>query len=273
MFMNTLQSTQKKTHCGLMQVELTGVTGVGKTTLIPIIKTLLAERGILAEESDTAILKFYHLNFIKFPAIRSVLIHFFVFVPYLVHLKQSKGLELLKFCINALKLNISEWAMFLYMLRNCYVQLGINQWLQQMKNYPHQKNLPWDVILVDQGSLQIAHTLFVHPNYSPKSEDIINFRRLVPQPDIAIWIVSDLEKSIQCTLKRGHKRVKSDRASAQAFVESAYQTFETLFSSYEVSAKFLKVDYDSDRSQNSSIDRQVALTIARFLKNHLKPTH
>jgi hypothetical protein len=85
------------------------------------------------------------------------------------------------------------------------------------------------VVLVDEGSLQAAHNLFVHLSVGVNPGDVARFAGLVPLPDIAIYVKEDEHVLIERTMARGHKRIPGrSKAQVEVFVKRALQTFEVL---------------------------------------------
>lgn len=263
-----------------IRVELTGVTGVGKTTIVPALKAELSQRGLLAEEVDDALLKFYGLDWVKNRKLRSLFINILAFFPGISYILTPKGRQLWELVRRNVRADRPSLVMEVYMLRNCLMKIGVNALLDHLASrpnanvnpdriaYPQNNRFPWTFILVDEGMLHLAHTLFVCANLPPHPEEIQQFSQIVPQPDIAIWVTSDPDKSIQCTLDRGHKRVPPGLDAARRFVEFAYQTLWMLLTSESLSSKILEVDY------SGSLTTQAARKIADFLQsNHLKTRH
>jgi hypothetical protein len=252
-----------------IRVELTGVTGVGKTTIVPALKAELARRGLLAEEVDDALLKFYGLDGVKNRKLRSLLINTIAFLPGLSYISTPTGRQLWELVRRNVRIDRPGLGMEVYMLRNCWMKIGVNVLLDRLANRPNAKadsdRFPWHFILVDEGTLHLAHTIFVRADSPPDAVEIQQFSQLVPQPAIAIWVKSDLEKSIQCTLDRGHKRVPPGLDAAKAFVEFAYETFRILLTSEARSCQLLEVDYSGISAE------QAAAKMADFLQGfHFK---
>ena len=92
------------------------------------------------------------------------------------------------------------------------------------------------VVLADEGTLQIAHYLFVHVAVEPNLTDLDNFIRLVAMPDIAVYIRQPESILISRTKSRGHKRIPEDEAIlVNRFIQHGLAVFEKLieFSSLE----------------------------------------
>jgi deoxyadenosine/deoxycytidine kinase len=144
------------------------------------------------------------------------------------------------------------------LLRNFAKRIGIYALLQDLKK--KQKNhINCDFILWDEGILQSAHNLFVHANTVPNIQEIEYFKSLVPQPEIVVWIKASPEKSIQCTLTRGHKRVKKNIDLVKKFIDHACLVFDNLLSGPTIHTH-LVIDNSHRHSlgkDNQSLEQQI----------------
>jgi hypothetical protein len=99
------------------------------------------------------------------------------------------------------------------------------------------------IVLVDEGTLHTAHYLFVHVSVEPNSGDLSSFARLVPLPDVAVYIEHDEAVLIERTLARGHKRIpKGSYAHVECFIKRAADTFDKLVQDPAIESKLLVVD-------------------------------
>ncbi|NIN34297.1 MAG: hypothetical protein GTO60_04010 [Gammaproteobacteria bacterium] len=99
------------------------------------------------------------------------------------------------------------------------------------------------VILVDEGVLQVAHNLFVHRSVDVKTEHLSTFARLVPLPDVVVYLRQPESLLIDRTMRRGHKRIP-DRSyrNVAPFIERAVATFDKLVQHPAVESKLLVVE-------------------------------
>jgi hypothetical protein len=101
--------------------------------------------------------------------------------------------------------------------------------------------------LVDEGSLQAAHNLFVHLAAGVNPGDVARFAGMVPLPDIAIYVQEHQRVLIERTMARGHKRIPSrSRRHVEVFIKRALQTFEVLARQPELVDRLVLVSPEGD---------------------------
>ena len=126
------------------------------------------------------------------------------------------------------------------MLRNVLKKIGIYEIIQFRRTSQQ-------VILVDEGVLQAAHNLFVHAYAEVKTEHLSTFARLVPLPDVVVYLKQPEGLLIDRTLKRGHKRIPNrSYGTVVRFVKQAVATFDKLVQHPVVENKLLIIDGDRD---------------------------
>src|SRR5437763_532379 len=76
-----------------------------------------------------------------------------------------------------------------------------------------------DVVLCGEGIVHAAHNLFVHTGTEPNRGAIVLFGRIVPKPDLLIWVTAPLAQSAAVILRRGHSRVHGTPDAARTFAE------------------------------------------------------
>lgn len=257
-----------------LSVEFTGVTGVGKTTLVSQLKTMLRSQGLTALDAHDVILSFYRLSFVRSRPLRRLLIHGLSLLPFVRYTFSTQaGRELLLLAWQATRRYAQSWKIALYMLRTFYVLIGVWGLTEQITRQSPGRGEPCDFIFYDEGTLHILHTLFAHTNTAPDPATIAQFAAWVPLPDVSIWLTSDLDQSIQCTLKRGHKRVQPNTLeTATMFVNHSHQAFELFFGSEHLQTTWFKVDCSpsgaTPLAMNSCLDQpSAALAVSKLLKN------
>lgn len=257
-----------------LSVEFTGVTGVGKTTLVGQLKTLLRSQGLTALDAHDVILSVYRLPFVRSRPLRLLLIHGLSLLPFIRYTSSiPEGRQLSLLAWQATRRYAQNWKIALYMLRTFYVLIGVWGLTEQIVRQSPDGGKPCDFIFYDEGTLHILHTLFAHTKTSPDPAAIKKFATLVPLPDVSIWLTSDLDQSIQCTLNRGHKRVQPNTLdTATMFVNHSHQAFELFFGTEPLRTTWFKVDCSPSGATplavNSLSDQpSAALAVSKLLKN------
>ncbi len=87
-----------------------------------------------------------------------------------------------------------------------------------------------DVVVVDEGTVQCVHYLFVHVAAVAAAEDIVRFAALVPLPDVIVYVREDERVLLERTLRRGHARIPDGSPQAVGlFVGRAVTAFDALW--------------------------------------------
>ena len=221
-----------------MHIELIGCTSAGKSTLARGILEACHQQGIDILLGDSFVLKQVRLNWIKGHLPRTLLVDlaalFFCLVTWRNNLQFYLFATQLLFQLPMAPLER------LNLLRNVLKKIGIYEIISLRGN-------DQQVILVDEGVLQAAHNLFVHISGDVKTEHLSTFVRLIPLPDVIVYLRQPESLLIDRTMKRGHKRIPDHSYSNVArFIKQALTTFEKLVENPAVENKLLVVDGGQD---------------------------
>ena len=247
-------------------VEFTGVTGVGKTTLVDAVIDALADRGLTARDAYDLILARYGLNLAPHATLQSLFIDLVAFPPFLRYISTREGFELLILAIRVISRDAGGFLEGLNLGRNFAKRIGVHVLLTRL---PHQSG-NCDFVVCDEGTLHIAHNLFVHTNRAPDPSEIAYFGSIVPKPDVIIWVRATQKQSIESILRRGHPRVGDSINVAQTFVEHGRLTFNVLCSQEAVQDKLFVIDSAADSATDDLVSvQESAQAVAAFLRQGL----
>ena len=217
-----------------MQIELIGCTGAGKSTLTRGVLQACHEQGLDILLGNDFVLKQFRLNWIKSHLLRTFLVYVAALIACVVTWRNN--LQFYRFATQLLfQLPIPQLEK-LYLLRQVIKKVGIHEIIRF-------RSTDQQVILVDEGVLQIAHNLFVHGSVQVEVEKLSTFARLVPLSDVAVYLRQPETLLIDRTMKRGHKRIP-DRSYSNVvrFIKQAVATFDKLVQDPAVESKLLIVD-------------------------------
>jgi thymidylate kinase len=217
-----------------LHIELIGCTSAGKSTLSRGILQACHQQGLDILLGDDFVLKQVRLNWVKSHLPRTLLVDLFALLACLVTWPTN-----LKFYLFATQLLFQlpiPRLEKLNLLRNVLKKIGIYE-IIRFRNTDRQ------IILVDEGVLQAAHNLFVHSSVQVKMENLSTFARLIPLPDVIVYLRQPESLLIDRTIKRGHKRIP-DRSYSNVvpFIRQAVTTFDKLVQNPAVESKLLIVD-------------------------------
>jgi hypothetical protein len=148
------------------------------------------------------------------------------------------------------------------LLRNFMKRIGSHLLLETLRDEMRD----CDVVIWDEGIVHAAHNLFVHAGTEPRRDEIEEFGRMVPKPDLLIWVTAPASQSAEVVLGRGHSRVRATTSEACAFVEHARTTFDVLSSIPGLRERMYRVDNSIHAAdQNGAAIRARASLIGDFL--------
>ncbi len=224
-----------------MLIEFIGCTGSGKSTLSTRAADLLAARGLRVRRLHTGR-----------PALDLVALPWSV-----VFALEHRG-----FCAFAARVLAREGDSLparVNLLRNVAKKMGLYRRLRGRDGGGH--------VLWDEGPLHAAHNLFVHLRRPPRPEDVAEFARRVPRPDLVVYVRAPVDLIVARTLARGgHRRPGADERAVRVFTEHARQTFEALAAADGIRARLVAVDNDTEGAAAlEALSRRVAAHIAARL--------
>ena len=221
-----------------MQIELIGCTSSGKTTLLRGILQACRERGIDAVSGYDYVLIKASLNWVRGYLARTLLIDLVSLVNcFWTWRKNYKFYFLTLQILFNLPSSISLFEK-LNIARNVFKKVGI---YEVICRYASDKQ----IVLMDEGTLNTANYLFVHVTSERPTEFFSIFERLVPLPDVVIYLKQDESIMIERTLARGHKRIPDgSHELAKCFINRAVATFDELSMNPTIRARLVIVNND-----------------------------
>ncbi len=219
-----------------MRIELIGCTSAGKSTLTSRILRICRDQGIDASTGYDFVLRQVRLDWIKSTLFRALLVNFISLFVGLVTCR--KNLDFYRFALRIIARLPSAvaWSEKLHIGRNVVKNIGVDEIIRR-------RAADRQIVLLDEGPLQTVHYLFVHVAVEPDTSDLAAFIRLVPLPDVVVYVTQNESVLIERTMQRGHKRIP-DRSYAhvQRFISRAVATFDELEQQSALEGRLIVVD-------------------------------
>lgn len=223
-----------------MIIELIGCTSAGKSTCLAQLQQANSESQPEIISSYQLILRKTHATWLPNP-LKKLLITLVGLGYCLVAYRQWRPLlALISQIIKALPGDVSLGEKC-RIARLAARNLGIHSFVKRHQS-AHQ------VVICDEGTLHIAHYLFVHASVAPDQKYLEKFVSRVPLADLQVYLRAPRELLVQRTLARGHKRLppsaetSAQRAQVEAFINHARQTFEAISRQPRVRKSLLAFD-------------------------------
>jgi broad-specificity NMP kinase len=235
-------------------VEFIGSTGAGKTTLFSEVRSRLAETSEAVGSFDL-ISELTGLPRVSHPTLQN-LVGDTIGFPFLFRsLRHHK--EFICFVLEVLKSHSNISFSTLNSLRSIIRQIGIHQLIRQREGNR--------IVLVDEGTVLAAHNLFVFTSTLFDQGYIAEFVRLVPLPDVVIYVRAPLDHLVRRTLARGdppREMSSKNPELIERYLRRASTVFEQVIETREIRDKVLVVDNTANGSHNRTA---VASRITRFI--------
>jgi hypothetical protein len=218
----------------MTQIELFGCTCAGKSTSAGRILQACQERGIDLLTGDDFVLEQIRLNWIQSQIVRTLLTDLFSLSACVA--SWGTNLQFYVFAIRViLRLPIGRLEK-LNLARNVLKRIGVYEIISRSSSNRR-------VVLVDGGTLQAAHHLFVHVSAHTDPRESLTFVRLVPLPDAAVYVTQSESTLVERAIKRGHRRIPDrSQVNVGSFVKRAVDTFDIVAQQLVLEEKLLVLD-------------------------------
>jgi hypothetical protein len=220
----------------MTRIEFIGCTSAGKSTLTSGILRLCRDQGIDASTGYDFVLRQLRLDWITSRVFRGLLVNLVALFVGLATYR--KNLEFYRFAIRTITRLPSAvaWPEKLHIGRNVVKNIGIDEIIRR-------RAADQQIILLDEGPLQTAHYLFVNSAVEADTGDVAAFMRVVPLPDMVVYVAQSESVLIERTQRRGHKRIP-DRSYAQVrrFIRRAVAIFDELERQSTLEGRLIVVD-------------------------------
>ena len=240
-----------------MIIEFVGSTGAGKTTLACEVQHRLAEKA-QGPTAFAVIADRLGLWNVTNPTIRNFA-QDLVALPFFFR-SLFRNWPFVVFALKAVSRHTSNKLFALNYLRSIVRRIGTHELLRRRQQDR--------IILVDEGTVLSAHLLFVYTNSEHSHDEIETFARLVPLPDLIVYVRAPVESLVQRALHRSDPR-KEMKAKRQSFVEKHVRRAATLFdqlaATREIRPRVLIVENPASMENERSV---LADHIANFIMNH-----
>lgn len=204
-----------------MLVEFTGGSGVGKSTLCRAVYVELIESNMPVSFPIEFFLGRHLSKLIRSERLEQILLDIFLCPWSIIVLRKYK--KILFFSNRCLQERGNSLLSRVLILRSVFRKVSLASFFQRSR-FQNQ------IVLLDEGSLHIAHLIFINGNNAAAPMDIPMFLSLVPKPQMAIHVRASLKLVLGRTLNRDDPPVRNARPeSLEAFVRRALNMFEQLF--------------------------------------------
>ncbi|HMG37666.1 MAG TPA: hypothetical protein VK566_00630 [Nitrososphaeraceae archaeon] len=240
-----------------MMIEFIGCTGAGKTTLISDVQRRLVQIASVTT-SFRLVASPLGLRNVTNPTARHLIQEFIGFPFFIRSLYRHKA-----FIIFILRMLARQAGFSVFMMNNLRSLVRKISVYEMTKRRQHNQ-----IVLVDEGTVLLAHNIFVYSSALYTAEEIARFASLVPLPDIIIYIKAPVETLVQRSLLRADppRELKSrNRELIEKQINRAVRMFDQLVEAENIQSRLLIVE-------NSGLSEQqydtVVNDIAELIMDH-----
>lgn len=219
-----------------MQIEFISCTSAGKSTLVQRMLHIYQEQKPELKHSYDFVLQRMHLAWIANRSLRVIAVNALALgMCLLAWRRHHLFLTYTLARVRQLNVNVSLLER-LKIIRIILRNVGVHEFVERY-------SASEDVVIADEGFLQIAHYLLVHTAVEPRVEQIETFAKLVPLPRVVVYIRQPDALLIERTLQRGHKRIPTGSPElVKLFVSRATTMFEILIRQPAICGRLLIID-------------------------------
>ena len=217
-----------------MIVEVIGSTGAGKTTLISRLRDRMADTAKVTTAFDL-IAAPLGLRWVTHTTARNLIQECFGFPFLLLALFRYK--ELLSFTLRLLARQADFSIFTLNNFRSLVRKLGV---YEAVRRQAHDR-----IVLVDEGTVLLAHILFVYSDANYTSQEIQRFASLIPLPDIVVYLRAPVDSLVKRSLQRPSppREMKSKEVRlVEKYIHRAVSLFDCLVETETIRGRLLVVD-------------------------------
>ena len=242
-----------------MMVEFIGSTGAGKTTVAAAVQRRLAVRGGTQTAPDL-VASLVGLRPLARPFYRNLACDL-VGLPFVLG-SLGRQAAFLRFVLQVL----ARQPLTLQAanrVRSTLRKIGVYEIIQRYGG--------GRIVLVDEGTILHAHNLFVYTSQEWSPEDLDRFARVVPMPDVVVYVTAPLALQIRRSLERSDppREIRSRNPRlVELYVARASALFEALVGIPSIGERVVRVDNSGDQRgpDGPDVERVVASIMEKALR-------
>jgi deoxyadenosine/deoxycytidine kinase len=242
-----------------MIVEFIGSTGAGKTSLISKIHHKLAQTTVVTTPFDL-IAAPLGLSRVTHPTAQNLIQELVGFPFFIGSLNRHE-----KFLIHTIETFSRNTKFSIHRinnLRSLERKIGMYEITQR---YDRDQ-----IVLVDEGPILAAH-MFVFTGSLVTSSEIATFAKLLPLPDLIVYIKAPVDVLVRRALQRPdppREMGKKDPAMTEKYVKDATTIFDQLMESERIKSRLLVVDNpDLTAEEHDKVADDVTTSILNYEKS------
>jgi deoxyadenosine/deoxycytidine kinase len=240
-----------------MIIEFIGCTGAGKTTLISKVQRKLAETSDVTTSYELVAAPL-GLRGVSHRTVRNFIQEITVLPIFIRTLNRNK--EPIVFTLRMLERQADFSIFTLNNLRSVERKIGVHEMIRRRENDR--------IVLVDEGTLLLAHKVFVFSSADYTPDEIATFASLIPLPDIIVYVKAPFDSLVKRTLQRTDppRELRSkNQAMVEKYVSRAVTMFDRLVKADSIQSRLLIVE---NLDTNANGNNNTVDNITQFVQNY-----
>ncbi len=239
-----------------MIVEFTGCTGTGKTSLAAKVQCQLANMGISVVRARQEVRAQRFLNWLPSNGLQNMIVEL-VLTPFIAR-SVARYSRFLTFSYHAVHRYPRTLFFALRAYRGVWRQIGLHEMtIRRLRDSR--------IVLFDEGTVHTAHYLFVQVKRTPSNDDLENFCKLVPMPDLIVCLEAPTDTLVErMAHRRDPPRRGLTRPQMERLVHNGLAVFERLRRCPSLASRWLVVR--SDSLERETLDATVDRIVERILR-------
>jgi thymidylate kinase len=239
-------------------IELVGCSGAGKTTIGDLTVGALRAKGFSAISSADIFRERSTIGWIKDNSLRNLALSFML-IPRFMEVRKSRK-EYLRFAARMIW-KYEKWPLGrINRIRSVMRVMGEDSVLRDLPKK--------EVVVIDEGMVGSAHSVLVYMDRFPNLKEIGEFVRLVPLPDLVVFVDVPASVALKRTLRRPDRPIRGGSAFELAgFVDSGCEIFRHISAHGRLGGVLLKVENESEVMDEMD---NIVSVVTRFVEERFR---
>jgi deoxyadenosine/deoxycytidine kinase len=246
-------------------IEFIGSTGAGKTTLLSEVQRRLAQTTEVTTSFELVAAQL-GLQGVTHPSVRNLIQEMMGMPLFMRSLPRHKAL--IVFTLRMLARHDRFTLITINNLRSLVRKIGVHENIRRDRHHR--------IVFVDEGTVLLAHNLFVYTSALYTSEEIAKFAALIPLPDVVVYIKAPVTTLVNRSFRRTdaprEMRSKS-QAQVETYIHRAVTMFDQLVETEEIRSRVLIVENPDIAGKGydeaaECITEHITRCITNFIQNY-----
>jgi thymidylate kinase len=242
----------------MIVIELTGIPGAGKTTLMKTLKSGLETEGISVLNPEALVFSHYKIPIPKSHIAKTLVLDLLLSTWAARAMGHSKARKLLGLGLRTIWGSPNPKLISANLLRNFVKKIGISSFIS------HKNKQTKDAVIIwDEGLIHTHQLIFVHTHSGPDMECLKDFFEILPTPDLIVGLNAPIPDALEALATRGsswrlpggQSRLGQDASEMKQYLTHAQTAFSSLLTHPKYSGKLFVLNRDEAKTAHKIINQ------------------